>query len=254
MWVNIQRETGKRRWLNADCAVAAHGFHSLGYKVRPFHADHLSEVEVSPTSPVMGEVPVVGQSLRMLNRWMPDRLSYPPALRRIMDRQPLRKTLGSVKEMFHTKLLYPIFLKPTRKYNVFSSRVVSSFEDILDISFLPDETSVLVIPALDILSSYRLYMLEGKCVGLTLLSGDPCVQPNSDTLGRLFRHAKKAVQIAYSVDVAVAHFKDRPEKIQNPTCLIGAKDVFSMGCKGLTPELYATMIEKRWIQLQTISR
>jgi len=127
-------------------------------------------------------------------------------------------------------------------------------DDLLSLSSFPDKEPIIQVPALTFLAVYRLFFLAGDVVGMTLLRGDIRQSLDVEVLRKLLRYAGEVVQVAYSTDIAVAYFPDRPESIRYPTLVLGSKDVFTMGCTGLSQETYVTMLEERWRQLQTISR
>lgn len=242
-------------WASIECAAAARGLEGRGYTIQPYYSAELGDFAVQADTPVVGDIDSVRSALRRLGRTFPDRLAYLPAFHRLMERPPLYCSLQSVRgALFKGPLAYPVFLKPRSRYGVFPSFVVRDMDDMLSLSSLPDTEPVIQLPALTFLAVYRIFFLSGEVVGMTLLRGDIRQALDVGVLGKLLRYAKEVVQVAYSTDVAVAYFPDRPESIRYPTVVLGSKDVFTMGCTGLSQETYATMLEERWRQLQSISR
>ena len=104
------------------------------------------------------------------------------------------------------------------------------------------------------LSEYRMFVHNGEVVGMKHYAGDPFIFPDPVVLEKMVKRAQAMVQSAYALDVGVAHFPERPEKIRTPTLLVEANDAYALGAYGLSPLVYVNLIESRWHQMMQISR
>lgn len=251
-----QDEDGE--WLNENLYKAAEGFRKRGQEVRPYTITQLwdGELPLSRDTIVCGGVGAVREALKQIGRRPPDPLDYPPCLRRgFLDSEPQERTLGDILAQVAKPDFRPVFIKPSRDHKRFNGLVVSEFADLLRIGGNIDpSTKVWVMRPVDFQSEYRVFVHKGEVVGVRHYRGDPLVFPNEETLRKLLRRAQAMVQIAYALDVGVAHFPERPEKIRTPTLLVEANDAYALGAYGLPSLTYVQMIEDRWHQMMKISR
>lgn len=245
-----KNESGE--WLNENTFSAAYGFRMRGYEVLPFTENELRSgtVPLRKEAVVVGGIGCVREALKQLSVRPPENFDYPSCLRQdFMDHPPRQTTLQAIHDALASKDFRPVFIKPVDEHKAFTGRVVREFKDLLPTSSLPDDFKVWAQPAIKFLSEYRVFILRGDVVGVRHYAGDPVVFPNGETIKRLVRKARTLTYAAYSLDVGVAEFPERPEKIRNPTLLVEANDAFSLGAYGLPSHLYVQMIEARWKQM-----
>jgi hypothetical protein len=245
-----KNESGE--WLNENTFSAAYGFRMRGYEVLSFTENELRgrAVPLSKETIVAGGIGCVREALRQLGVRSPENFDYPHCLRQdFMDHPPRQTTLQAIHDALASKDFHPVFIKPVEEHKAFTGRVIREFKDLLPTSSLPPEFKVWALSAIKFLSEHRVFILKGDVVGVRHYAGDPLVFPNGDTIKRMVRKAKVMDQAAYSLDVGVAEFPERPEKIRNPTLLVEANDAFSLGSYGLPSHLYVQMIEARWKQM-----
>lgn len=244
-------------WVNENHYKAARGFYSRGYEVIPFTSDQLfgCELPLSRETIVSGGVHQVRKALELIGVRPPDLFDYPHCLRRgFLDSEPKESTLAKVLESLQAPGFSPVFIKPSRQHKLFTGLVVSEFADLLKLPGIDPQAKVWIMRPVKFVSEYRLFMHKGELVGMKHYKGDPLIFPDEKMLRKLLRRAKAMVQVAYSLDVGIADFPERPEQIRNPTLLIEANDAHSLGAYGLPSWIYVQMIEDRWHQMMKISR
>lgn len=235
-----------------DLCRAFVGFSHKGYKVIPVSPSEdflFTEFQVAADTPVVGSLGLVRNGLRQLKTAFPFFPPYPNPLRRFMDREPKESSLSAVLTESQDLGFHPVFVKPSVDKGLFRGFVVRGTQDLLNAEHAPDDTRVWKLREIPWLAEYRMFFLRGSLIWTSFYKGDPAVAPDSYTMRRIATAASNIEADAFSLDVGVAHFPTRPEKIRNPTLLITANDAFSFEGYGLPPDLYANMLEARWEQM-----
>lgn len=239
-------------WISQNCYSSAKGFRERGYEVIPFTENDLrgGKLPLSRETIVHGSINMVQAALKQVGVRLPELLDYPHCLRRgFLDREPQEAKLKQILEKFHKPDFSPVFIKPSRSHKLFTGFVVEEFSDLLKISHVDNEERVWVMPPVEFLSEYRIFVLHGQVVGMKHYSGDPFVFPDPEVLRKMLKRAEALPQAAYAIDIGVAYFPERPEKIQTPTLLVEVNDSFALGAYGLSSWIYVQMIEARWKQI-----
>lgn len=245
----LKNEDGE--WSNENAYLAYKGFYNRGYEVRPYTSEEMNEGRLPLTKEtiVHGGVHEVRAALKQLGAAQPRFETYPYALRKFMDRNPQEVLLSSVVEAVQVPGFRPCFIKPSQEQKAFTGFVVSKFADILQVTQVPENYRVWKLPVVEWLSEYRGFIHKGELVALRHYKGDPLVFPDASVVQKVVKAAKVMPQVAFSVDVGVANFPERPELIRTPTLLVEANDAHSLGAYGLPSYLYSQMIEDRWLQM-----
>ena len=92
----------------------------------------------------------------------------------------------------------------------------------------------------EFVSEYRAFVLEGELLDLRHYKGDFRLFPNTaviDAAVGAYTHAP----VAYGIDFGLT--RDRQ------TLLVETNEAYSLGCYGLAPLLYSTLLEHRWNEL-----
>ncbi len=238
-------------WINENAYLAFKGFYNRGYEVRPYTAEQLHGQTLSLTAEtiVHGSINDVRAALKQIGVAPPRYETYPHVLRKFMDRPPVEVSLSKVKEAVQSPGFKPCFIKPSQEHKAFTGLVVSKFSDLISIAHVPDNFRVWKLHVIEWLSEYRAFIHHGEMVGLRHYKGDPLVFPDAAVVRKILRTAKAIPQIAFSIDIGVANFPERPELIRTPTLMVEANDAHSLGAYGLPSHLYSQMIEDRWKQM-----
>jgi len=240
------QQTENGEWLNESCYRVSRGFRDLGYAVQPFTSQNLP---IDSGVVAYGDEATIRFLLKRARKTPPEILRYPYCLRaQFLDRTPSEVALRVVAESLHLPNYRPVFLQPSRDPFLFSGKVISTLDDLLSLGNLPDATPVWKSQVIPFLSEYRAFVHRGELVGMWFLKGDPLVFPDSETVRRMIRSAKTMSQIAFSLDIGVARFPERPEKIRTPTLLIGAHEIYEANSFSLDSAALAQMSIDRWNQ------
>jgi len=239
------------QWANENAYAAFRGFYERGYEIRPYSLQEMAENRLPLTKDtiVHGGIQQVHQALKQLRAPVPRYETYPYSLRKYMDRPPREVRLAEIIEAVQTPGFRPVFIKPSQDHKAFTGCVVSVFADLLKLNGVSEQTWVWRAPVVSWLSEYRGFVHKGELVGLRHYKGDPLVFPDPKTVKKILVTAKSMPQVAFAVDIGVAHFPERPELIRTPTLMVEANDGHSLGAYGLPSHIYTQMIEDRWKQM-----
>lgn len=156
----------------------------------------------------------------------------------------------TLKEVRDMKEGFPIFVKPIN-LKQFNAGIIHNIHQIEWIeSHLPDKTPIIISEVKNIISEYRCYVIEGKCVGIYNYLGDIYEFPNPNIIELMINRFKSA-PVAYSLDVGIV---EDPKEDENYTILIECNDFWSLGNYGLSPKLYCRGLMLRWRQLLELNK
>lgn len=255
MIVYILQEKGE--WKSELCYLAYRGFLNRGYDVRPFTAEEMESgtLPLSRETIVHGGIPQIRRALTQIGVPFPRFDTYPYPLRQFMDRPPTEVLLEKIVNAVQEPGFKPCFIKPSDTSNgvkLFTGTVVSKYADLLKVMHCPENTRVWQMPVMSWISEYRVFVHKHEILSVRCYKGDPLVFPDVAVIRKMLTASKAMPQVAFSMDVGIAHFPERPEKIRTPTLLVEANDAHSLGPYGLPAPLYAHMIEDRWNQIVAV--
>ncbi len=139
---------------------------------------------------------------------------------------------------------FPIFVKPER-LKQFNAGVIHNIHQLGWIEpNLPDNTKCIISDAIDIVSEYRCYIIDGKCEGIYHYRGDIFQFPNPKFINECIKSYKSAPK-AYSLDVGIC---------EGYTIVIECNDFWSLGNYGLSPKLYCRGLMIRWRELLQLNK
>lgn len=171
---------------------------------------------------------------------IPDSITIPEELNKFLftfrniDITDIRTVLG--------KSEYPFFIK-SYELKKFSPMIIKDEVDIPFISSLLPDMKVVVSELVDFVSEWRVYVLEGKIIGVCNYAGEYLVFPSSNAINNMIKSFKNA-PVAYSLDVGII------EKMGSlNTILVECNDFYSLGNYGLFPQLYTRALSARWRQI-----
>lgn len=163
-----------------------------------------------------------------------------------LQREIKYSTLGEVRKITE----FPVFVKPVN-LKQFNAGVISNIHQIGWIEeHLKDDVPVIISEVKNIISEYRCYVIDGKCVGIYNYLGDIFEFPNPTAINYMISIFKSA-PVAYSLDVGIV---EDPKEDENYTILIECNDFWSLGNYGLSPKLYCRGLMLRWRELLELNK
>jgi hypothetical protein len=223
--------------------AAAKGFAFLGYTVRFFRRADLPSLSLTRDTVVAGGMGTVREALELIGIHPPSQISVPAILQPFLGRQSWRTTVEEVREAGR----FPVFLKPYEQAKVFSGQVVKT-RDEFDRLFafregfppMTDDFPLLAQEPVLFKSEWRVFVVRGVVIGVNFYQGDPLLFPSPKviqlTIGS-YQHAPAG----YSADFGVTGDGD--------TLLVEINDGYSLGHGALTSNLYAELLEARWLEM-----
>ncbi len=237
MTAYIQKHQGE--FANINTLTAFLGFREKGYELRCFEFAELSEIEITAETPVVGGIPVVVAALERLGVSVPLLPSIPAEIQKFAARATWQGTMQDARNAVADGR--SVFVKPTpidRK--LFTGVVFHVFRDTIQTAHVLSDYPVICSDVVEFVSEYRCFVLDGEILDIRHYKGDFRVFPDVsiiDSAVAEYRHAPAA----YGIDFGVTR--------DGRTLLVETNEAYSLGCYGLTPLLYSTLIERRWNEL-----
>jgi hypothetical protein len=231
----VQSKAGQ--FITASAWTAWDGLRQLGYQAVPFDASELEGLALTAATVVYGYVSVVHRALERVGAQTQALSTTPPALARFLERRTWQTTLGAVRQSSAE-----VFIKPLRDDKAFAGHVRSGrLADAQVTAQLPDDLEILASEVVTLVSEWRLFVLEGRCIGARPYRGDHrAPQPNLALVESV---------IAAFVDAPIAYAVDLGLVDDGRTILVEVNDAYSLNAYGLPSVPYAQMIAARWQQL-----
>lgn len=236
-------------WPIADWAVSAYqGFLEKDAKIILF--EDIEEVPKARNNLVVAYIQDTRKYFKKLGIVINEEFSYPPELEKYYDRKIWKSTL---KE-FRLDIKVPVFVKPaftkdfvagviTKKETVafnFKDKPNPSYGDKPDPNFVPEDTMMILSDAIDFISEYRCYIIDGELKGIKHYLGDMRVFPDTKV-----------------IDAAIADFTTQPAGYamdfgvtrDGKTLVIECNDAWGLGNYGLADATYAKLLATRWREI-----
>ena len=224
------------------CFAAWKGFSAKGYPLDFFEWDELHgrHLPLARNTLLVGGTVAVHKALAQLGLPVPPPLNVPESLTAFAGRKLGTTTLGELRRQFETGSSEPVFVKPLASAKEFAGLVVASATDLARVPHLEDDMEIQTAEPVTFVSEWRYFVLRGAVVGTAHYKGDCFTHPDASTV-REAVGAHIAAPAAYGLDFGVT--------ADGRTLLVEANDGFALGCYGLDPVVYATMLEVRWCEL-----
>lgn len=226
----------------ANCAWD--GFNLLGYETEWFTVEQFKadQIPITRETVVSGFIWVYLEALKSIGIEPPFNIEYPEQLRKYLGRQVFQSTVAAVNAEVVNPTNWPknFFVKPYADQKGFTGFTVDNQRLLLRLKNLSEDAKVWVSEPVNFVSEYRFFVLRHEVVGVGHYKGDPCVFPD----GSLVKEAAATwteSPTAYCIDFGVCE--------NGKTLLVEANDGHSMGDYGLSPPLYARLLEARWCEL-----
>lgn len=135
---------------------------------------------------------------------------------------------------------FPFFVKPAVT-KVFPAQICHTEKEWKELyESLPDDTELIISEVVNFVSEWRVYVLEGKILGIFNYLGEAYTFPNIKVINKIIQEFKQA-PIGYSLDVGVLD--------DGETAIVEINDGWSLGNYGLSPQLYTRLICARWREI-----
>jgi hypothetical protein len=223
--------------------AAAKGFAFLGYTVRLFRRAELPSLPLTHNTIVVGGMGTVRAALEQLGIHPPSHLSVPAILQPFLGRESWRSTVHEVRQAGR----FPIFLKPYDQAKVFSGQIVKDRDDLDRLTAprdgfpsIAEDFPILAQEPVSFKSEWRVFVVRGVIIGVNFYQGDPLAFPAAHVI-KMTVGAYQQPPAGYSADFGVT--------AEGHTLLIETNDGYSLGHGALTANLYAELLQARWLEM-----
>ena len=234
---HVQKHHGE--FANINTLTAFLGFREKGYEMRCFEVADLPNIELAGDTPVVGGIPVVIAALARLGIYPPELPSIPEHLQRYAQRRTWETTMQAARNEIDGGR--SIFVKPLPSdRKLFSGTVFRTFRDTIPTAHVPPDYPVICSEPVEFASEYRVFVVDRDILGLRHYKGDFRIFPDVQIIDEAVA-AYSPGPSAYGIDFGVTS--------DGRTLLVETNEAYSLGCYGLTPLLYSSLIERRWNEL-----
>jgi hypothetical protein len=123
---------------------------------------------------------------------------------------------------------------------LFDGVVFRAFKDMIPTAYIPPDQPVVCSEVVEFVTEYRVFVLEQDVIGIKHYKGDFRRYPDCAVVDAAVA-AYWPSPSAYGIDFGVTR--------DGRTLLVETNDGYSLGCYGLPPLLYSTLLERRWLEL-----
>jgi len=237
MRVLIQRHN--REFTNINLLTAYLGFKEKGYLINFFEQDELDSYELDNETIVVAGIPVVSKAFIQLGIAHPRLESIPESISKYAKRRTWKGTIKEARQAVYNG--GALFVKPIPdNHKFFNGKLLDSYRVLASLASLPDDFPVICSEPVSMISEYRVFVLKGEAIGCRHYKGDFKVFPDFTLIDSAINDFKKAPS-GYSIDFAITETGN--------TILIEINDGLYLGCYGLSPIRYSSLIEARWMDL-----
>lgn len=236
--MNAYVKTNNGTFPNINFYCAWEAFNTLGYDVVCFEEKDLDKLELTMHTPLFAGVTVFRKVIDKLGVDYKPFDCYPAALNICYGRNIIKTTLGEVRKAFNETEV-PMFVKPV-KPKEFNGVVLKSMLDLLPIINKKDDILVYASDPIDIVSEFRVYVLDGEILGVKHYYGEWNVTPDIHFINEVIQTYKPS-PVAYGVDIGV--------KKTGESFVIEVNDGCNLGNYGLDSIHYGEMIIARWVEI-----
>lgn len=223
----------KNDYQSINGHVAAIGFESLGYEVIKFQDVKTLPLD-EPEDIIVGGVGIVRSHLSSLGFEVPPEMEYPNELRDLINRKIWKTDL----QFLIRENVTDVFIKPL-KTKFFSGRVISSFNDYLDLNF-EEEIEVWCSEPITFITEWRCFIRYGEILDIRYYKGNWDSQLDLNIIEKSIK--KYQTQPAsFALDIAIAE--------NGQYYLVEVNDGHSLGTYGMGSISYAKFLSARWAQL-----
>lgn len=232
----IMKKNGEFSSVNGY--VAWDGLRLMGLECGFFEYEQLDGLSLDKETLVYGSVGAVHKALDKLGIPRPNLHPTPPELDPFYGRWIRESTLKEVRQASE-----PVFVKPLRDHKVFTGYVrKNELDDVNRSAHLDDDFAVVTAEVVSMISEWRCFIHDAKCVAARPYAGLPTSPPPSiEVVHQCIELLAARAPIAYSIDLARLN--------DGRTVVVEINDAYALGCYGMPSIPYAQMIEARWRQM-----
>lgn len=195
---------------------------------------------------VVGEIPIVLKALKYLGIINLNPNTYPICLLYMLKRRVWTSTISDIVRDVNNNSFNGIFVKPKLHAKKFTGFIVYSSSDFYKFQDASHQTLLYCSEIVQWKSEYRIYVTDGKIVGIRNYAGDEAVTLNMDEVYQAIDTLEKSDErtAGYGIDFGILS--------NGETALIEWNDGFSLGSYHLDKEKYTDLIIARWLELMKL--
>lgn len=225
--VYIKQTTITSLFEQARIGAIKLGYETVYYKEVP---DTIAKDDV-----LIGFIEDTFNALDKLGLQRPKPIDYPAELEYYFSRRIMR---CNINDIINYPDFWPVFIKPV-KHKLFTGRVIKEFKDLIGTV----DCEVYYSDPIEILSEWRVYVLDGKIAGIKNYKNNTENQIytfDKNFAEEIIKEYKTAPK-SYSLDIGI-------DEINRPF-LIEVNDGFSLGNYGIDEVTYAKMLIARYEEI-----
>jgi hypothetical protein len=241
-------KTNNGTFPNLNFYMAWEAFNTMGYSVTCFEEKDIDNLDITVDTPVFAGVTVFRKVIDKLGINYPPFDCYPKVLTPFYGRNIKVSTLGEVRNEF-SKTNIPTFVKPI-KPKEFNGVVLESMLNLIPLANKTDDIPVYVCDPVNIVSEFRVYVLDGEILGVKHYYGDWSIVPYKNYLDILIQEYKPS-PVAYGLDIAMVVTNEYGwmDKSNHKEIVLEVNDGCNLGNYGLDSIHYGEMIVSRWFEI-----
>jgi len=230
-------KTNNGTFPNVNFYLAWEAFNTMGYNATCFEEHEIDNLDITKETPVFAGVTVFRKIIDKLGVNYAPFDCYPEELNFYYKRNIRKTTLGQVRIDFNNTSS-PIFVKPV-KPKEFNGRVLNSCLDLIPMAKKPDELEVYISDPIEILSEFRVYVLDGEILGVKHYYGDWSLTPSNGFVENMVKTYTTS-PVAYGIDIGIN---------REYAFVVECNDGCNLGNYGLDSIHYGEMIVSRWLEI-----
>ena len=224
--------------ISSSFHVACQGLNELGYETIWFTRSDFERglIPITKDTLVVGYIETYRKAIANLGLEPPINIDFPEELMPFLGRKVFITNLRFVRDESN----WPIFAKPLVEHKLFTGKLIKQFRDLLSSAGLAPDLEVWASEPVRFISEYRCFIQNGQVLSVRPYKGDPLIFPDGKVIQNMVAAWTSAPR-ACCIDVGISE--------KGETLLVEVNDGFSMGDYGLSPIVYARMLEARWCEL-----
>lgn len=222
--------------------MAWEAFNQMGYSVTCFEEKDIPTLPITAETPVFAGVTIFRKVIDKLGINYPPFDCYPTVLTPYYKRNIRVSTVGEERAKFH-KDGNRVFVKPVLPKQ-FIGNVWDSLLNLIPLTNIPDSVQAYVCKPMDIVSEFRVYVLEREILGVKHYYGDWSIIPDKVFVEEVVKNYRPS-PVAYGVDIGVTKTGE--------SFVIEANDGCNLGNYGLDSIHFGEMIVSRWFEIMAHS-
>lgn len=165
---------------------------------------------------------------------------YPKSLEKYLGRRVWSTTIRGLLSEAKYKNMTDIFVKPRSKAKLFTGFVLHSNRELWRLDSFSGQTELYCSTLVEWVSEWRVFVSEGRIVGVRNYSGDEGVWVDMEVVEAAVRDLEASDErtAGYAIDFGVLE--------SGETTLVEWNDGFALGSYGLDKDVYTDLLIARW--------